>query len=443
MSIDTGAIMNKLLGITSEEIDLANQRLVYGGGKPSTILKSGKGTIVLDIDNKEYIDCNAQAFTLPMGYCQEGIVSAAYEQLRTLNHVRGGFHTIARLKLINKLADIAPAGLSGVALYPSGSLAVEGALKLAMINRPSASKFITLWDGYHGRSLATMASSYPMPETRFGPFMSNFVRVPNPYCYRCYFERYDPSRCNLLCAKMLEYTIEKAVDGPVAAVLIEPCQGNGGQIDCPQRYLRQIREICDKHDILLIFDEIQTGFGRTGSMFAADHYGVVPDIMVLGKALGGGLPLAGLLVKDTLKGFGPYEDSYTFAANPVSCATALANISLILDHNLPEMARTTGQYITTWLKKLQNRNASRIRIGDIRGPGLFIGIELVYDKDTKEPARIEANQLVKMAFEKGVIFGTSRFGDLGNVVKIKPPLNISHSEIDRALGIFEEVLFQL
>jgi len=408
--------------------------LMYGWDPAGKVLVEGKGCIVKDIDGKEYLDCASQAFVLNVGYSHPEVLKAVTEQMRKLSHCIEEFDTPPRLKLAKKLAEIAPGKLKKCHFSTSGGDAVESALKLAMLNM-KRHKFITLYDGYHGRTLATMAASYPHTHNWFAPFMEHFVRVPNPYCYRCVFKLEYPG-CDLLCAEQIDVTISKAAEN-VGAVLLEPVQGNGGSITPPKEYLPTVRKICDKYGLLLIFDEIQTAFGRVGKMFAAQLYQTIPDIMVFGKALGGGFPLSGIIARENLEPFGSGDDATTFANNPVSCAAALANLEIIERENLAKHAAEMGNYITTRLRELQGKYPL---IGDIRGPGLMTAAELVEDPATKKPAPDEAGRLCEEGLKRGVIFGRNRYAGKGNVVKIKPPLNIEKEQVDKIIDVFEESL---
>ncbi|MBE0479297.1 aminotransferase class III-fold pyridoxal phosphate-dependent enzyme, partial [Candidatus Aerophobetes bacterium] len=317
-----------------------------------------------------------------------------------------------------------------------GSLASESAVKLAMKNRPEARYFIVFEHGYHGRNLSTMALSWNDPKSPFSYFKENVIKVPEAYCYRCKFNLSYPS-CNFACASFLEETIERNKEEGIIAVMMEPVQGNGGQISFPFEFHHKVREICNHQDVLLIYDEIQTGFGRVGKMFASELYQVVPDILVFGKAVAGGLPLAGIMVRDNLRGFAPGENAFTFAHFPLSLVAALATIDVLKKENLLQRCNILNQYITDQLNNLKEKYEI---IGDVRGPGLAIGIELVKDRDTREPAVNEANQVVKLGLDRGIMFGISKYAGLGNVVKIKPPLVISDAEVEKVLSVFEECI---
>lgn len=426
-----------------EALAAGETALIYGGTWAGPTLVRGKGCRVWDDTGKEYIDCGSQAWTLNTGHCNKEVIDAAFRQARRLAHVRGGHNTPSRLLLARKLSEIAPGRLKKVGFGIGGSLSMESAFKLAMVNRPEAEVFITLYNAWHGASLATMAASWVPTQTKgsfgpgrkFQPFMGKFLRVPNPYCYRCYFDRQYPD-CDFLCARMLELKITKEADGPVAGFALEPVQGNGGQIPAPVEYLRKVREICDKYGVLLIYDEIQTAFGRMGKMFAAEFYGVHPDIMALAKAMANGFAIGGIIADERLKLFEPTgEDVYTFGNSPMAQAAALANIDYIEKHKLCERAAEMGAYFTRHLRELQKEFPE---IGDIRGPGLHIGVELVRNPISKEPAGQETHDLYNEALKRGVIFGLG--GAVPNVVKIKPPLVITTKEADRILEVFSGCL---
>lgn len=285
--------------------------------------------IVKDITGKAYIDCTAQAWTLNAGYCHPDVLAAVAAQMRYLTHVRYGYPTVPRIKLINRLPELFPGDLKKVVLTnQGGGAAIEAAMKLALINRPGASTFLVSWRGYHGASLATIAASHYMPfVTRFPGFgLGHFVKFPYPHCPI----KLEPERCSLACLELVEGAIRYGANTPVAGLIIEPMQGAGGQVPTPPGYLAGLKEICRRYDILPIYDECQTAFGRIGAMSAAEYYGVAPDIMVLSKGMGGGFPIGATLAREDLKGFSPMEEHTAFASNPVMMAAALATIEVIL-----------------------------------------------------------------------------------------------------------------
>lgn len=438
-------IRSLLTEITEEEVEQARafsltplKREILYEGTPG-------GAIVRDIHGREYIDCTAQAWTLNVGYCHPDVLAAVAEQMRHLTHVRYGFPTIPRLKLINRLATLFPGNLRRVALNnQGGGTAVEAAMKLAMINRPGATSFLVAYRGYHGATLATISASHYMPGLmRFSGWgLEHIVRFPYPYCYRCPIGR-DPATCGLACLDLVEQAILYGANTPIAGLIIEPMQGAGGQIPTPPGYLAGLKELCHRYNILLIYDESQTAFGRIGAMSAAEYYGVPPDILVLTKGLGGGFPVGAVVAREDLKGFTYLEEHTTFGANPVAFAAALAAIEVTIRLDLPGRARILGQRATARLRQMQETHPL---IGDVRGPGLFIGVELVEDPQTKVPATERATALVELAMERGVIFDLDMpdvvhgLPTRRNVVKIKPPLTITEEQLDRALDVFEEVL---
>jgi len=420
--------------VNPKDLEQGRQYLMSGsvGGKLPIIIESGQGAVVTDAQGKEYIDCTSQAWTYNIGFNHPKVVQAAMEQVQKITHVRTSFETIPKLLLLKKLGDLAPSDLKQISFCLHGSVANEGAMKLAMVNRPEGMKFFVPFNNYSGRTLATIAASYVDPEVSkpFKLFMEHFIRFPEAYCYRCPFKMTYPS-CDFECAKFLEQLIQ--VNEPAYAILMEPMPASGGMIEYPPNYLKKIREVCDKHGILLIFDEIQTGFGRLGTMFACELYDAIPDILTFGKAIAGGYPLAGVMASKKVKPFPPATDSFTFAHFPLAFAAACATLDVLIEEQLPQKAARIGEYFTSHLKEMQQKYEL---IGDVRGPGLMIGIELVKNRTTKEPANIIANRIVEEAIEDGVIFGHSKFKGLGNVIKIKPPLVITEAQADRVLEVF-------
>jgi len=291
-------------GVTDEEFALARERSLTPL-KDEILFQGIPGTaLVKDTTGKTYIDCTAQAWTLNSGYCNPDVLAAVAEQMKYLTHVRYGYPTVPRIKLINRLGELFPGDLKKVCLnIQGGGAAIEAAMKLAMINKPGATTFLVAWRGYHGASLATFGATHYMPYlSRFSGFgLGHFAKFPYPYCYRCPIGR-EPQTCDLACLELVEGTIKYGVNTPVAGLIIEPMQGAGGQVPTPPGYLAGLKEICEKYGIYLIYDECQTAFGRVGAMSAAEYYGVPPDMMVLSKSLGGGFPIGALLARSDLKG---------------------------------------------------------------------------------------------------------------------------------------------
>jgi 4-aminobutyrate aminotransferase-like enzyme len=425
---------------SNAELEAGRQAMLgggVGGGLP-IVVDHGSGASLWDKSGHEYIDCTSQAWSLNVGYCHPKVIEAVSEQIKHFTHIRTSFDTVPKLLLAKKLSELGPGRLKKVGYSLTGSDANEGAMKLAMRNRPG-NVFATLWDGYHGRTLSTLNISWPHPNNRFTAWKGEVLRIPQAYCYRCPFHLSYPS-CELECVKFARQAILKGASEPPVALMMEPVQGNGGMIDFPADYYPAMRQLCDDLGMLLVWDEIQTGFGRVGDWFAANIYQTEPDIMIIGKGLGGGFPLFGMLSRDDLKPFEPGDHSFTFAHFPVSMVAALATIQAIEEENLLERARTVGAAISKRLNELKDKYEL---IGDVRGPGLMIGAELVKDKKSKEPATEAAHAFIKEGLARGVIFGESKYLGLGNIVKVKPPLVITDAQVEQVLEVFEAITAKL
>ncbi|MCD9020262.1 aspartate aminotransferase family protein [Cohnella silvisoli] len=441
------ALLERVYSTTDEQMNQFERHVMVGGGSPGPRLVKGKGVRITDTNGKSYIDCTSQSWAMYLGYANEEITQAVYEQMSYFSHVHQGFHTMPRYHLAAKLASLAPKNLNRVSFTVGGGAAIEAAMKIAMKNNPGAKSFLTLWDAYHGSTLTTAGASWITTKasgqfTGMRNFLdnvnNNFIRIANPYCYRCPFGHH-PENCATQCADMLRLTLEKGANGPVAGVIVEPIQASGGQIPLPKAYLQQIRKICDEFGALLIYDEIQT-YCRIGEFFAAEHYEVEPDIIVLGKGLGAGFPIAAIIIHDRLKGFEMHaEELHTFANNSVSQIAALKQIDIIERDNLLENTRRMGAYIADRLRELQLRYEE---IGDIRQVGLHIGVEMIEDADSKLPLTLEkAVQIRNVGMENGIILGTG--GYRKHLLKIKPALIVKQEEADELLNIFEATLRQV
>jgi 4-aminobutyrate aminotransferase-like enzyme len=426
--------------VQESDLEAGRQALLGGGvgGELRLVIDHGLGASFWDRQGREYVDCTSQAWSLNIGFSHPRMIEAVKEQVQRFTHARTSFDTVPKLLLAKRLSELGPGKLKKVAFCLTGSDANEGAMKLAMRNRPG-NLFVTLWDGYHGRTLSTLNLSWPHPNNRFTAWKGEVLRIPQAYCYRCPFHLAYP-QCDLECARFAKEAILKGASEPPVALMMEPIQGNGGMIDFPPDYYPAMRRLCDELGMLMVWDEIQTGFGRVGDWFASNIYHTIPDIMIIGKGLGGGFPLFGTLSPEDLRPFEPGDHSFTFAHFPVSMAAALACIEVIEEENLLERSRELGRRITQRLNAMKEKYEL---IGDVRGPGLMIGIELVKDKKTKEPAREEAHQFISEGLKRGVIFGEAKYLKLGNIVKIKPPIVITDAQVEHVLEVFEEVVQKL
>jgi len=404
-----------------------------------TLVKA-RGAHVWDDKGNKYIDCTSQAWSNNLGANDPRVIKAAMAQMREITHIRPNFGSEPYNALCDKLREIAPKDLHQIGFCLHGSLAAEMAIKLAFKNKPGAKKLLVLQDAYHGRSITTMAASWPHPNNPFLPIQPNcFVRVPHPDPYRPR-DGMTPDQDSALCLQLIEDTIVKGVDGGVAALMMESIQGNGGHIQFPLTFYKGVRKLCDKHGILMIMDEIQTGFGRMGTMWAADYFGVTPDVLIFGKGIGGGFPLAGILADKALKWFDEGEEAPTFGQFPVSLAAALATIKAIQDDDLCNKAKDHGIYATKRLLDMQKRHRL---IGDVRCPGLMVSIELVTDRNKKTPARFESQEVYRRGLNHRVLFGESRYAGLGNLIKVKPCLDISRADLARSLDVLDAVLGEI
>jgi len=421
--------------------------VLHGLSPVPIVLTEGYGSIVKDIDGKEYIDLIGQTSgVISVGHGNPKYVKIIKEQADRLIHTTTSFVNIPRAELAEKLANLAPGRMRNNCMtYFScgGSEAVEAALRFAML-KTSRNEVISVYGAYHGRTLALVSligQSWRRGGIRRVPSFPGFHQIPSPYCYRCYFGKSYPE-CNFECARSLEHQLKfgAGMDN-VAAFIIEPIQGNGGHVFPPSNeYWKIIREICDRYGVLLIVDEIQTGIGRTGSFWASDQFEIQPDILISGKALGGGLPISATMIYKGLltEQFTKNEWTiFSLGGGPILAAAANAVIDIINEEKLVKNAARLGKRMMERLEEMKNKHPI---IGEIRGKGVFIGVELVKDQKSKEPAVEEAERTVALAFEKGLILDLNYLKGFGNVVKIKPPLNIDDELIERAMDILDDTL---
>lgn len=395
----------------------------------------GEGIYLYDTEGRQYIDCASATFNLSLGYGHPAVIRAIKEQAEQLVHVTSSFQTEPINQLAHRLVELSPKRLTKVHLKVSGgSVANEGAIKMAQ-RATGRRDIITLFRSHVGQTMMTAyLSGNAFRKENFALALPGGLHVPDPYCYRCFYGQH-PSSCNFMCVRRLEDFLEFASSGSVAAILVEPISGNGGNIVPPDGYFQKLREFCDKHDIKLIFDEIQTGIGRTGQMFAAEHFGVEPDAITVAKGLGGsGAQVAAILASDELGGLAPHEHSFTYGGNVLAAAAALATLEVISEPAFLENVRVTGAYI---LSRLEDMKSKYPFVGDVRGVGLMIGVEII-DADGKPDTQL-TNWLANKAMEFGLILRTSRYG-YGNVLKIRPPLILTLEEAELICTRFETLL---
>ncbi|HTA15152.1 MAG TPA: aspartate aminotransferase family protein [Solirubrobacteraceae bacterium] len=418
----------------AEQDELESSARSYPRSVPVAI-ESGRGATMRDVDGNTFIDFFGGAGVLNVGHNHPAVARAAAEQQQKLVHALD-FPTRPKLRLMRKLKSLLPGRLRESARFhfggPTGSDAIESALKLTRAHT-GRDAVIAFQGSYHG--MTTGALSVTSDVGFGGPTSSPVHFMPYPYCYRCPLGL-KPDSCELACAKLLDTSLEDPHSGipEPAAILIEPIQGEGGTIVPPDGYLREVRRIASKHQVPLICDEIQTGFARTGTMFACEHDSVTPDVMTLSKALGGiGYPLSCIAYDMELDGWKPGAHIGTFRGHQVAMAAGFAAIELMQEVDLAGHAAALGELALELLREAQDGLPS---VGDVRGRGLMIGIELVRDRDTKEPWPEMAGQIRRECFRKGVIIEVG--GHFGNVARFLPPLVITRELLLTGVEIFLE-----
>ncbi|MBZ5721260.1 MAG: aspartate aminotransferase family protein [Acidobacteriia bacterium] len=396
------------------------------------------GCTITDVNGREYLDCFAGISVVNAGHCNPQVIAAAKAQMDKLVHCSSYiYHVQPVADLAEKLAHIAPRGLTKTFFGNGGAEAIEGAMKLARLYS-GKHEFIALHASFHGRSWGTLSITGNMGrKKRGGPYAPGVAFAPVPYALRSNW-RNDPEECGRQCAKALDEVVRFATSCDVAAFIAEPVWGEGGIIVPPPNYFKEVKKVLDHYGILFIADEVQSGFARTGKMFAVEHFGVDPDILVTAKGIADGFPLSAYTTRPEIAdAYKPGDHLSTFGGNPVSCAAALANIEFMEKENLPGRATENGNYAMAKLRELQKQNPL---IGEVRGLGLMIGVELVKDEKLT-PATAEADAVRESLFRQGVLVGVG--GVYGNVIRFQPPLIITRPQIDRAIEAFATALAEV
>jgi len=392
-----------------------------------------EGIYIEDLKGRRYMDFHGNNVH-QVGFGNPDVLDAVKKQLDELPFCTRRYTNRVAVDLARKLVELAPADLKKVLFCPGGAEAMGIALKLARM-ATGRHKTISMWDAFHGASLdAISIGGEAIFRQDVGPLLPGTEHAPPPDEYRCVFGCSERGGCDMTCAGYVEYMLEK--EGDVAAVIAEPIRSTP-YIPKPE-YWQRIREACDRHGALLIFDEIPHALGRTGKMFTFENFGVVPDMVVIGKGLGGGVfPLAALIVREALDVAGEKAlGHYTHEKSPVGCAAALATIDYIEKYDLAKHARELGAYA---LKRMQQMMADHPLIGDVRGIGLFLGMELVRDRSTRERAVDEAEAVMYAALSRGLSFKLT----MGNILTLTPALIITREEMDRALDIIDACLSEI
>ncbi len=427
-----------------EELAELRSKVVPRGPSNATpfFVAKARGAVIYDVDGRELIDFAGGIGVQNVGHCHPKVVAAIKEQAEKYLHTC--FHIVMYepyVELASRLCALTPGSFPKMAMFAnSGAEAVENAIKVA---RRASKKtgIIAFENAFHGRTLLTMSLTSKVKPYKlgFGPFAPEIYRMPSAYCYRCPFGLEYP-KCRVACADYLnEFFIGNVPPESTAAILIEPIQGEGGFITPPPEYFPKLAKIARDNGIIFICDEIQSGIGRTGKMFAIEHWGVEPDIITTAKSLAAGMPLSSVVGRAELMdepqsgGLGG-----TYGGNPVSCSAALAVLDIFEEEQLLKKAEVLGKKL--WARFEEWQKEYEI-IGDVRGKGPMIGFELVRDRVTKEPAATETKALVKYCYEHGLILLSC--GNFGNVIRMLMPLVITDEQLERALGILGEGIAQL
>jgi 4-aminobutyrate aminotransferase len=396
----------------------------------------GRGAMIEDVDGNRYLDFMAGIAVASTGHSHPAVVQAIKDAADRFLHICGtDFYYEDMATLAERLARLAPGrSRKRVFLSNSGAEAVEGAIKLAR-HSTRRSALVAFKGAFHGRTYGAMSltSSKVKQHAGFGPMLPEVYHVPYGYCYRCDFGKVFPS-CGLYCVSSIETDLFARQIDPhdVAAIFVEPVQGEGGYIVPPPGYLQALRDLCDKYGILLVFDEIQSGIGRTGKMFACEWAGVEPDILLAAKGLASGMPLGAIIANESIMRWEAGAHGSTFGGNPVCCAAALATLDLV-EQGLMANAVGLGERLMAGVRELATRHET---IGDIRGLGLMIGVEFVTDRATRTPAPTLVHDLVQDAFSKGLLLLSCGKSTL----RLAPPLVIDAEDVDTALALIDECL---
>jgi 4-aminobutyrate aminotransferase len=402
------------------------------------VIAGGEGAMVEDVDGNRYLDFMAGIAVTSTGYNHPRVVQAVQEAAGKFLHICGAdFYYDGFVRLCERLAKLAPGpNPKRVFLSNSGAEAVEGAMKLAR-HATGRQAFVAFTGSFHGRTYGALSltASKVVQRAGFGPFLPEVYHVPYAYEYRCRFCQGAPG-CTMGCVMHIETDLFGRLVHPqnVAAIVVEPVQGEGGYVVPPAGFLPRLRELCDRHGILLICDEVQSGVGRTGMMFACEHEGVEPDIITVAKGLGSGMPIGALIAKTSVMTWGPGAHGSTFGGNPVSCAAALATLDLV-EESLMANARVMGDRLLAGARRLAERRAG---IGEVRGRGLMIGIEFVKDRATREPDPERVHRIEQLAFTKGLLLLAAG----QSALRLAPPLVIDEYDVDTALAILDQCLLE-
>jgi len=434
--------MSDMVSKTEKLIQRKNNAVARGIANSTGIfVEKASGAVITDVEGREFLDFYAGVGVLNIGHCPEPVVKAVQKQAEKLLH---SFFAIGMYEpyvaLAEKMNSIVPGSFDKKTMFAnSGAEAVENAVKIAR-HATKRTGIIAFEGAFHGRTFMTMSLTSKVKPYKygFGPFAPDVYKVPSAYCYRCHYRSTYPG-CGMHCLENFERFFTAEIDAEhIAAMIIEPVQGEGGFLVPPPEFLPGLKAICESKGILFIADEVQTGFGRTGKMFAIENWGVEPDLMTTAKSIAAGMPLS------AVTGKAQYMDAPdagniggTYGGNPLACVAGLETIKFIEDKDLCRRAEEIGHKTMTRLKALQERC---LVIGDVRGVGAMIGIELVKDRKTKEPAKELTSKVILYCLEQGVMLISA--GIFSNVVRLLIPLVVTDEQLDRGLTVLEQSILK-
>ncbi len=429
------SVKTELPGPKSRQMHARAAKYMKGYSSQVTLFpvafESGKGCVLTDVDGNDFIDFSSGIYVTGLGHCHPKISEAVSVYANKLMNCHD-FTTEIKMRLLEKLASVTMGDLKGFQLYDSGTTAVEAGLRCA---RAATGKFefLSFWRDFHGKTMG--AVSCAIVDKTQGMRAPGFFLAPRPNCYRCPFKTTYPA-CKLQCADFVEDVIKNETSGQMAAIVLEPVQGWGGSVVPPDGFIQRMRTICDKHNMILMADEVLSGMGRTGKMFAMEHWNTTPDITTIGKGFGNGFPVTAMCVSDKYKdAIEKISASSSYGGNPMACAAALASIEVIEEEQLCERSAHLGELFLGRMTEMKGRHPI---IGDVRGKGCLLAMELVKDRSTKEPFD-EAGKLVyQKAFAKGLAWVPS-----GHILRLSPPLIMEDDMALKGLDIIEEAVAEV
>jgi 4-aminobutyrate aminotransferase len=429
---------NKLPGPKAKAI-VERDRSVVSPSYPRSnpfVMDYGRGSEVWDVDGNRFLDFAAGIAVVATGHSHPEVVKAVKEQVEKFIHISSDFYHEKWVELSEKLDQIAPFSEdAAVFLTNSGTESVEAAIKLAR-HHTGRSQFIGFLGGFHGRTMGsiTFTASKPIYHRGFFPLMNGVVHAPYPDPYRRLIQTKDGENYGLAIVRYIEEELFGRILPPeeVAGILIEPIQGEGGYVVPAEGFFPELRDLCDRHGILLIVDEVQSGMGRTGKWWAIEHFGVEPDIVTSAKGIASGMPLGAMITRKSVMTWPKGSHGNTYGGNPVACAASLATIDLIQREYLKNAAEM-GEYLLDVLAEIKIRHPS---IGDVRGRGLMIGVDFVLDHDSRQPNVTLRDKVERLGFEHGLLL----LGCGKSTIRLAPPLCINKSQIDEGMKIFDHVI---